>query len=267
MDNSTFRPLLAKRMETLGSLACGIVHDLNNVLTPILLGIETLKPELESQQGRRVLAMMESNARKIADLADQVLAFARGIEGRRASVNLAHLIHDVERTARETFTSAIETQTAVTSGLWPISADPTQIHQVLLNLAVNARDAMANGGRLSLSAQNIMVSRDPAGTQSGAIPKPYVAVTVTDTGCGIPPAIMHKIFEPFFTTKASSKGTGLGLATVASIVRAHDGLLEVESREGRGTQIRVCLPATPATIATQPRKAPRACNKRSNKDR
>src|SRR5271165_7139797 len=119
--------LRAERLQTLGSLACGIAHDLNNVLTPILLGIETLKLAPESKRAAQVLAMIEANARQVADLADQVLAFARGIEGRRTAVCMVHLIQNVARTARETINSAIETSTQVPRGLWGIKANKTQI--------------------------------------------------------------------------------------------------------------------------------------------
>lgn len=232
----------ARRMETLGRLACGIAHDLHNVLTPILLGIDTLKGDISSARSEHVLAMVESNARRIADLADQVLSFTHGMAGRRMTVNTAHLIHDVERTARETFPAVIETRTRIAPGLWPASGDPTQIHQVLLNLAVNARDAMEQGGTLTLSAANLTIDAATAGRTPGIAPGPFVALTVIDTGCGIPSHLVRKVFEPFFSTKGG-RGTGLGLSTVAEIVRAHGGILKVCSRVGKGTRITVCLPA------------------------
>jgi signal transduction histidine kinase len=236
--------LRAERLQTLGSLACGIAHDLNNVLTPILLGVETLKLAPDSKRATQVLAMIEANARQVSDLADQVLAFARGIEGRRAAVSIAHLIQDVARTARETFDSAIETRLHLRRGLWLINADATQIHQVLLNLAVNARDAMAGGGTLTLSASNVAIGGDlTAG--NAATPGDYVEVRISDTGHGIPPALLGKIFEPFFTTKGVGKGTGLGLSTVAGIVRAHGGFITIRSALGEGAELAVYLPALP----------------------
>ena len=236
--------LRAERLQTLGSLACGIAHDLNNVLTPILLGIETLKLAPECKRAAQVLAMIEANARQVADLADQVLAFARGIEGRRTAVCMAHLIQSVARTARETFDSAIETRTQLPRGLWGINADATQIHQVLLNLAVNARDAMISGGTLSLSANNVVIGRNFAAGNS-ATPGDYVVIRIADTGHGIPSGLLGKIFEPFFTTKGFGKGTGLGLSTVASIVKAHGGFITIRSALGDGTTIAVFLPALP----------------------
>src|SRR5271165_4428461 len=236
--------LRAERLQTLGSLACGIAHDLNNVLTPILLGIETLKLAPECKRAAQVLAMIEANARQVADLADQVLAFARGIEGRRTAVCMAHLIQSVARTARETFDSAIETRTQLPRGLWGINADATQIHQVLLNLAVNARDAMISGGTLLLSANNVVIGRNFTGGNS-ATPGDYVVIRIADTGHGIPSGLLGKIFEPFFTTKGFGKGTGLGLSTVASIVKAHGGFITVRSALGEGTELAVYLPALP----------------------
>ena len=227
--------LRAERLQTLGSLACGIAHDLNNVLTPILLGIETLKLGPGSKRAAQVLAMIEANARQVADLADQVLAFARGIEARRTAVCMAYLIQDVARTARETFDGAIETRTHLPRGLWEINADATQIHQVLLNLAVNARDAMIGGGSLTLSANNVSIGGDLT-TGDAAIPGDYVEIRIADTGHGIPPRMLGKIFEPFFTTKGFGKGTGVGLSTVASIVKSHGGFITIRSALGEGTE-------------------------------
>ena len=188
--------------------------------------------------------MIEANARQVADLADQVLAFARGIEGRRTAVCMAHLIQDVARTARETFDSAIETRTQLPRGLWEINADATQIHQILLNLAVNARDAMIGGGLLTLSANNVSIGGDLTAGDA-AVPGDYVEIRIADTGHGIPPRMLGKIFEPFFTTKGFGKGTGLGLSTVASIVKAHGGFITIRSALGKGTELAVYLPALP----------------------
>ncbi len=236
--------LRAERLQTLGSLACGIAHDLNNVLTPILLGIETLKLGPGSKRAAQVLAMIEANARQVADLADQVLAFARGIEARRTAICMAYLIQDVARTARETFDGAIETRIHLPRALWEINADATQIHQMLLNLAINARDAMIGGGTLTLSANNVSVGSDLA-TGDVTIPGNYVEIRIADTGHGIPPRMLGKIFEPFFTTKGFGKGTGLGLSTVTSIVKAHGGFITIRSALGKGTELTVYLPALP----------------------
>jgi signal transduction histidine kinase len=233
----------AERLQTLGSLACGIAHDLDNVLTPVLLGIETLKLLPNSRRAAQVLAMVEANARQVAELADQVLAFARGIGGQRAAVNVGHLVQDVGRTARETFGGAIETRIHLDRGLWSTNADATQIHQVLLNLAINARDAMAGGGTLTLSAGNVVVGENFSIRPEGASAGNYIEIRVADTGHGIPSALLGKIFEPFFTTKGLGKGTGLGLSSVASIVKAHGGFITIRSAPGDGTVLAVYLPA------------------------
>jgi signal transduction histidine kinase len=234
--------LKADRLQTLGSLACGIAHDLNNVLTPILLGIETLKLAPNRQRAAQILAMVEANARQVADLADQVLAFAKGIDGKRAAVDVTHLMQDAARTARETFGASIETRTRLHRNLWWVDADATQIHQILLNLAVNARDAMAEGGMLTISAGNVAVCEltDRDGTVT---PGDYVEIKVADTGPGIPSALLGAIFEPFFTTKGVGRGMGIGLSTVAGIVRAHGGFVTIRSQVGEGTEFAVYLPA------------------------
>jgi two-component system, cell cycle sensor histidine kinase and response regulator CckA len=235
--------LRAERLQTLGSLACGIAHDLNNVLTPILLGIETLKLAPDRRRTAKILAMVEANARQVAELADQVLAFAKGIEGKRAAVNVTHLMQDAARTARETFGAAIETRTRLHPNLWWVNADPTQIHQILLNLAVNARDAMAEGGMLTLSACNVAVCGELAALDGTVTPGDYVEIKVADTGRGIPPALLEAIFEPFFTTKGVGRGVGIGLSTVAGIVGAHGGFVTISSVVGEGTEFAVYLPA------------------------
>ena len=235
--------LRAERLQTLGSLACGIAHDLNNVLTPILLGIETLKLAPDRRRSARILAMVEANARQVAELADQVLAFAKGIEGRRTAVNVAHLMQDAARTARETFGASIETRTQLHHNLWWVNADATQIHQILLNLAVNARDAMAGGGMLTMSAGNVAVCGGFADLGATVTLGDYVEIKVADTGCGVPPALLEAIFKPFFTTKGVGTGTGIGLSTVAGIVRAHGGFVTIRSEVGEGTEFAVYLPA------------------------
>ena len=231
----------AERIQTLGNLACGIAHDLGNVLTPILLGIEALKAELVSDQARQIVTMVEANARLVSDLADQVLAFARGIEGKRAPINLIHLLRQIERTARQTFCPSIEIRTSIDRHLWPVEGDATQLYQVLLNLTVNARDAMPTGGSMILSARNIELRSGANGS-----PQRFVSITVADTGCGIPEQLLDKVFEPFFTTKGCDRGTGVGLFTVATIVKAHGGRIDLLSGSGKGTEATVYLPARKA---------------------
>ncbi len=236
--------LRAQRMESIGTLAGGIAHDLNNVLTPILLSLEILRLDLaEGSQQAALLNTLESSAHRGASLVRQVLTFARGVEGQRVSVNVRQVLEELERIVRETFPRNLEIAVSVPPSLWRITGDATQVHQVLLNLAVNARDAMPEGGALTVTAENIVLGRAPAGPGFARQPGPYVRITIVDTGTGIPPDVRERMFEPFFTTKAPGKGTGLGLATVHAVVKSHHGFVDVQSEPGAGTTFTVHLPA------------------------
>ena len=224
----------AQRLESIGTLAGGIAHDLNNVLAPIILGIGILKDRLTDDDSQEVLATITTSAKRGAEMVSQVLSFARGQEGRRLEIKAANLIDDVVRIARDTFPKNIEIVTEVEPRLPPIIGDPTQFHQVLLNLCLNARDAMPGGGRLTLSAQ----------ARGG-----YVVMYVDDTGPGIPPTVIDKIFDPFFTTKEAGKGTGLGLSTSQTIVRSHGGKMEVRSEPPHGARFEIHLPVAPVSTA------------------
>ena len=238
--------LRAQRMEGIGTLAGGIAHDLNNVLSPIIMGIDLLKLDAKGDDQRlQMLDTMRASARRGADLVRQVLTFARGLEGQRIAVDLHHLVDDLEGIITETFPRKIDIVTEIPSNLWLIVGDPTQLHQVLLNLAVNARDAMLEGGTLTFAADNLEIDAQYAGTGQDVRPGPYVVIAVTDTGTGMPPEIRDRIFEPFFTTKEVGKGTGLGLATVHTIVKSHGGFMNVDSELGHGTTFKVFLPADP----------------------
>ncbi len=236
--------LRAQRMEGIGTLAGGIAHDLNNVLTPIMMSIELLKADSDNDPARRkILDVINISCRRGAELVRQVLSFARGLDGQRVAIRLWRLIDDLEGIIGGTFPSNIKIVTQVPDELWPITGDPSQLHQVLLNLAVNARDAMPQGGTLTFSASNLMLDAQFAGTSREAKPGPHVLLQVGDTGVGIPPEVRERIFEPFFTTKQPGQGTGLGLATVHTIVKSHGGFLDVESEVGRGTAFKIYLPA------------------------
>lgn len=235
--------LRAQRLDGLGTLAGGIAHDLNNILAPILMSAELLKDSLVDERDVPLLDTIESSARRGADLVGQILLFARGTDGRRIPVAAACLIRDTEKIARETFPRHIDIRVTVDADLWTLEADPTQLHQVMLNLCVNARDAMPNGGQLSISGRNAWIDAREAAQTLGARPGAHVAIDVEDTGAGIPAAVIDKIFDPFFTTKAPGKGTGLGLSTSLTIVKNHGGFLRVDSRPGAGTRFAVYLPA------------------------
>lgn len=246
--------LRAQRMESLGTLAGGIAHDLNNVLTPILSSAQLLlmHPTLRDDKKQQLLRTVESSARRGADLVKQVLSFARGVEGKRTVLQIRHLISEIQSIAMETFPRSIELQSNLSDDLWMVSGDATQLHQVFMNLCVNARDAMPNGGKLSFTAANLRIDEHFARLHLDACVGPHVIITVSDTGIGIPPNILERIFEPFFTTKELGRGTGLGLSTVLSIIKSHGGFIDVTSALGRGTQFKIYLPAVqaqePATV-------------------
>lgn len=253
--------LRAQRLESIGTLAGGIAHDLNNVLAPILMGTQLLRLKPRDEEERHLLAQIEASAQRGAAVIKQVLTFARGVEGERSLIQPRYLVNEVLKFIRGTFPKNINAECDLPAGLWNITGDATQLHQVLLNLCVNSRDAMPNGGRILLSASNHQVTEADAvrlETRVGA----YVLIQVEDTGAGIPREAMEKIFEPFFTTKELGKGTGLGLATALGIVKSHGGFLQIESEEGKGTIARVGIPATVERTDQQndsepPRESPR----------
>jgi PAS domain S-box-containing protein len=235
--------LRAQRMESIGTLASGVAHDLNNVLAPILMGAALLRRTQLADQDEKIVGLMETCAQRGADIVKQVLTFARGAEGARLLLQPAHLVNDLAKIAQQTFPKPITIRTRLTEGLWPIEGDPTQLHQVLLNLCVNARDAMPAGGTLTLSGENFPIDEHYASMTPGAKAGPYLLFEVMDTGMGIPRDMIDKIFDPFFTTKDLGKGTGLGLSTVIGIVKSHGGFMSVYSEIGRGTTFNVFLPA------------------------
>lgn len=244
--------LRAQRMQSIGLLAGGIAHDLNNVLAPVLMAIPLLRKDLTPAQRAQVIDTLESSVRRGATIVQQVLTFARGVEVQRTLVQARHLIREVARIAEETFPRTISIHTQVPSDLWLLEADPTQIHQVLLNLVVNARDAMPEGGRLEISASNLELMEPLAVLDFELLPGRYIFLSVSDNGTGIAPEVLDRIFEPFFTTKAVGKGTGLGLSTVMGIVKSHDGLVEVKSDRNAGSTFSVYLPAAPKSAAGKP---------------
>lgn len=241
--------LRAQRMESIGALASGIAHDLNNILSPILMAVELLEQKVSNPQGQQLLAILATNAKRGAELVRQVLSFARGFEGRQTVLQLRHLILEVGKTVKATFPKSIQVRTTLLHDLWTISGDATQLHQVLMNLCVNARDAMPEGGTLSLTAENLWLDQQYVEIHPEAHVGPYVVVTVADTGMGIPPELLERVFEPFFTTKELGKGTGLGLSTVQSILKNHNGFVTLSSQVGVGTQFKLYFPALPTAEA------------------
>ncbi|MBW4561873.1 MAG: PAS domain S-box protein [Mojavia pulchra JT2-VF2] len=237
--------LRAQRLESLGTLASGIAHDFNNILTPILATAQLLPlkfPNMD-ESSQQLMKILESSARRGADLVKQILSFTRGVEGSRSIVQVRHLLSDVAQVAQRTFPKSIKTRTDIAPELWTVFADATQLHQVLMNLCVNARDAMPDGGVLSITATNLVIDQNYAHMHVDAEIGSYVAIAIDDTGTGIPPEIIDRIFDPFFTTKDVGKGTGLGLSTVMGIIKSHNGFVTVCSEVGKGSSFKVYLPS------------------------
>lgn len=239
--------LRAQRMESIGTLAGGIAHDLNNVLSPILMSLEVLKLKYIDQESQVWLKLLQASAERGASMVKQILSFARGSEGKRVILQPQHLLRDVVKILKETFPRSIDVRFDLPSNLWTITADPTQLHQVLMNLCVNARDALPDGGSITIRAENNTIDENYAQMDIEAQAGDFVKVAVSDTGTGMDENVIGRIFEPFFTTKEVGKGTGLGLSTALAIVKSHGGFMNVYSEVGKGTTFTVYLPASSVT--------------------
>lgn len=235
--------LRAQRMEGIGTLASGMAHDLNNVLAPILLATEMLKSAVTDPDDVILLTTLTTSARRGAELVKQVLSFARGLEGDRAIVSPLDLMRDFLDVIRDTFPKSIDIQFTSPGDLWTVLGDATQMNQVFLNLCVNSRDAMPDGGRLTIALSNVVLDDAFVSMNPDYRPGAYVVMTFEDTGAGIPLEIRDRIFEPFFTTKEIGKGTGLGLSTTLGIVKSHGGFVDLNSEVDRGTTFKVYLAA------------------------
>ncbi len=248
--------LRVQRMESIGTLAGGIAHDLNNTLSPVLMGVEMLEGnETLTDEDRKWLTLIRDNSERAADLVKQVLTFARGSEGSVVPMQLRHVAKELLQVLRETLPKSILLKQQIEPDLWIMKADPTQMHQVLMNLSLNASDAMPDGGTLSISLTNEMVDDGYHRMNSEIAPGRYILVEVEDTGHGMSNETIERIFDPFFTTKEIGKGTGLGLSTVLNIVEGHGGILSVESSVGRGTKFSIFFPAIalqePSTVSDE----------------
>jgi signal transduction histidine kinase len=248
--------LRAQRLENLGMLAAGIAHDLNNVLAPIGMASSLLRNSVTQSGDLRLLDTLDSCAGRGAALVRQILGFAQGVSGEARTLQARHVLKDVLEVITETFPKSIRLEDDLPGNLWPVAGNATQIHQILLNLCVNARDAMPHGGTLRLRAMNCALGDDEAKTIKGGRAGAWIVLQVEDTGTGIPVSVRDQIWKPFFTTKGPGKGTGLGLSTVRGIVEAHHGFITLQTTEGRGTTFRVYLPAEPHEEFADPAQPP-----------
>ncbi len=230
-----------QRMDSIGALAGGISHDLNNVLAPILMAAELLRDNIRGADDLAMLEIVQGSAQRGIDLVKQILQFTQGTKG-QGTMKVKSVLDDLINLIKKTFPRSLTFVADIPIDLLPISCDPTQLHQVVLNLSVNARDAMPNGGTLSIHASNSMLSNRAIPGHPDPVSGSFVEVAVSDSGTGIPPEILEKIFEPFFTTKPTDKGTGLGLSTVTTILRNIQGFIDVSTAIGKGTTFRVFLP-------------------------
>ncbi len=237
--------LRSQRMESIGALAGGIAHDLNNALVPVLLGSQMLREGTINEKDRnKFLDLILTSGRRCTEMVKQILSFARGARGQMGTVPMRQIVLEMAKIANDTFPKSITIESLAPADLWNIEGDATELHQVLMNLCVNARDAMPEGGKLTLTAENTSTSEE---ANLEVPPGSYILLKVTDSGMGIPRELQGKIFEPFFTTKGPDKGTGLGLSTVATLVKRHKGSIKLRSEAGKGTQFLIYLPAVPAT--------------------
>ena len=216
---------------------------MNNVLTPITTSLSVLKLKMSEPRDLQLLDTLEAGAGRAAEMVRQILSFARGVEGRSLLLRPKDVVQDIEKLVNDSFPKSISFKAAYADDVWNFEGDPTQLHQVLLNLCVNARDAMPGRGILSISVSNVVIDKQFASMNPDALPGPKVLFEVRDNGVGISAEIRDRMFEPFFTTKKLGKGTGLGLSTTLGIVRSHHGFIDVSSRVGQGTTFRVYLPA------------------------
>jgi PAS domain S-box-containing protein len=254
--------LRTQRLESVGVLAGGLAHDFNNLLTPMLMSVKLLREDRPADERAELVDTLQAGAERGAELVRKLLAFAGGADGSRGPVAVRTVVKEIRSIVTHTFPKSIDLEVRLADDLRPVTADPTQLSQVLMNLCVNARDAMPGGGTLAITAENVTVGPGEPGLHPDARPGEYVRLTVADTGTGIDPSVLDRIFDPFFTTKGTGRGTGLGLATVQGIVHGHDGFVTVASTPGSGSRFDAYWPAVaevrPADLTTTPPPPPAA---------
>jgi two-component system, cell cycle sensor histidine kinase and response regulator CckA len=236
--------LRAQRLESLGMLATGIAHDLNNALAPMLMAGEILRQRMSAPEERRLLELLGRSGQRAAGVVKQIVAFASGGTQEKVLIQTKHLLRDILQLMEETFPRSLQLEHKIPRDLWTVEGNPSQLHQMLLNLCINARDAMPEGGTLRLEAANRVLAEAEADLIPDAAPGRFVVVEVTDTGPGIPPFVLGHIWQPFFTAKEEIRGSGLGLSTVRGIAVNHAGFVNVESELGHGAKFQVFLPAS-----------------------
>lgn len=236
------RLMRTQRMESLATLTSGIAHDINNVLAPIVTGLEMLQQKVDDEKTARRITGMLTSAKRGAGLVSKMLSFAKGGSGERKAVDTTQLLRDAERFIKDTFPKSVIVRTSIPDGLRQVLGNSTELDQVLINLCINASDAMPTGGTLTLNAENLTIDENYALMKPGLRVGTYVCIRVSDTGIGIAPDVLERMFEPFFTTKPLDKGTGLGLAILFSIVKSLNGHIEVDTAEGKGSTFGIYLP-------------------------
>lgn len=237
-----------QRLENMGLLATRVAHDLNNMLAPMKLAIPMIRPSLSDPAARSLLDSLETTVSRATALVRQILDYAHGTGGQLELVLIQQLLEEIAVFAKETFPRTIQVDVRIPSGLWLINANLSQIHQVLLNLCVNAREAMARGGTLTLRAENCQLDAATATHIDGGRAGAFLVLQVDDTGTGFSPAVMAKMWEPFVTTKQASKGSGLGLSTIREIIVHHGGFIHLNTVSGKGSSFRIYLPAAATAL-------------------
>jgi PAS domain S-box-containing protein len=243
--------LRAQRLESIGALAGGIAHDLNNIFSPILMSCQVLEEQVSLEERNLLLANITASAQRGSEMVGRILTFARGTGGIKQHLLIDAVVSEVFRLLQSVLPRTVKPELKLEPNLPPVLGNSTQLHQILMNLCINARDAMPGGGKLIISTQLTRLEKYVTRWELQAISGSFVTIQVTDTGQGIPPEILDRLFEPFFSTKSPGKGTGLGLATVRGIVRNHGGFLEVSSQPGSGSTFQVHLPAATGNSQTR----------------
>ncbi|HEX4507611.1 MAG TPA: PAS domain-containing protein [Alphaproteobacteria bacterium] len=245
----------SQKMEAIGQLTGGLAHDFNNMLTGVIGGIDIVKRRIS--QGRiddlgRFMDTAMSSAQRAAALTQRLLAFARRQSLDSHAVMVNELLGSIEELLRRTLGEQVRLKTAFDAGAWPVLADANQLESAILNLAINSRDAMENGGMLTITTRNVTVATQTANTVGEVVPGDYVEIGIEDTGTGMPPEVLAKAFDPFYTTKPIGQGTGLGLSMVYGFVQQSKGHVSIDSRVGAGTRISIYLPRTTDQTEDEP---------------